>query len=88
MVRYPCTNPACTNSWHNVPGCPYRYVSSIPRGRPYEAAVRRLRELSEAGAFDRPAREPAQPGPGHGWLLVFVPIAVLLLLAMVLLVVR
>ncbi|MFI5783761.1 hypothetical protein [Nocardia sp. NPDC051570] len=100
-MRYPCTNWWCLDSWHYTPRCPRRYPSDgVPARRHFTATemawARKRREAQEAGDFDlrrtpvymreRREAEDAQGRPGHGWLVVFVPVAAVVALTMLILI--
>ncbi|WP_228786257.1 hypothetical protein [Nocardia terpenica] len=94
MDGYICTNSRCLMTWHSTPICPISEPSQTFSPYASPAATTRILEMRQSGAFKTRnwfsiSRTPGAPaGPGYGWLLVLVPIALLWLLAMLALLLR
>ncbi|QIS20122.1 hypothetical protein [Nocardia terpenica] len=93
MDGYICTNSRCLMTWHSTPICPIPEPPRTMPPYPSSAATARIMDMQEAGAFQTRnwfsiSRVPGAAGPGYGWLLVLVPIALVWLLAMLALLFR
>jgi hypothetical protein len=81
---YRCSNPYCPEAFHFYRGCPN---PAVPRRVLEEELENRaeLRRLRYEAALARPRPrpqpseppKPVRPDPGHAWLLVFIPVALL-----------